>query len=103
MASEVDTKTAEQPDIGEYKYGFRDSEDNYVFKSRKGLDKEIVQQISEMKNEPEWMREYRLQALETFFNKLQPEWGGANDYMTPAGNKQHINNSKDQVNEKKQL
>ena len=40
----------------EYKYGFHDSEENYAFKSGKGLTREIVCQISEMKNEPSWMR-----------------------------------------------
>ena len=42
-------------DLDEYRYGFRDKED-YVFKSRKGLDHEIVDEISWMKREPEWMR-----------------------------------------------
>ena len=45
------------------KYGFHDAE-QYVFKTRKGLDAEIVHQISEMKGEPRWMRDYRLKALE---------------------------------------
>ncbi|QDT49727.1 Fe-S cluster assembly protein SufB [Symmachiella dynata] len=76
MTTELDTQTTAKPDIGEYQYGFHDSEEAYVFKSRKGLDKEIVRQISEMKKEPEWMLDFRLQALETFFNKPQPEWGG---------------------------
>ena len=40
--------------LDEYKYGFRDEVD-YVYKSRKGLDEEIVRQISGQKNEPEWM------------------------------------------------
>jgi len=40
--------------IGGYKYGFSDPE-VHVFKSRKGLDKEIVEQISQMKGEPDWM------------------------------------------------
>lgn len=76
MATEMDAQTVEKPDIGEYKYGFHDSEDHYIFKSRKGLDAEIVQQISAMKNEPQWMRDFRLKALETFFKKPQPNWGG---------------------------
>ena len=62
--------------VGEYQYGFHDPTDKYVFKSRKGLDREIVAQISEMKNEPEWMRQFRLDALETFFKKPMPKWGG---------------------------
>jgi len=76
MTTELDTQSTAKPDIGEYQYGFHDSEEAYVFKSRKGLDEDIVRQISEMKKEPEWMLEFRLQALETFFKKPQPEWGG---------------------------
>jgi len=55
-------------------YGFRDP-DTYVFKARKGLDAEIVGQISEMKGEPEWMRAYRLKALEIYQSKPVPTWG----------------------------
>jgi Fe-S cluster assembly protein SufB len=44
--------------IGDYKYGFRDP-DTFVFKSRKGLNHEVVREISLMKDEPEWMLEYR--------------------------------------------
>ncbi len=61
--------------IGEYQYGFRDPED-YVFKSRKGLDEEIVRQISRMKEEPEWMLEFRLKALAHFEQRPTPTWGG---------------------------
>src|SRR5881396_1126721 len=57
------------------KYGFHD-EDQFVFKSRRGLDAEIVSQISEMKGEPAWMRDYRLKALEIFERKPLPTWGG---------------------------
>ena len=57
------------------KYGFHD-EDRYVFKSRKGLDRDIVSQISEMKGEPEWMRDFRLRSLEIFEKKPLPTWGG---------------------------
>ena len=41
----------------EYKYGFHDSIDNYSFKSGKGLTRQTVEQISEMKSEPQWMRD----------------------------------------------
>jgi Fe-S cluster assembly protein SufB len=61
--------------IGEYQYGFRDPE-NYVFKSQKGLDREIVEQISAMKGEPQWMLEFRLKALEHFQQRPMPTWGG---------------------------
>jgi Fe-S cluster assembly protein SufB len=57
------------------KYGFHDR-DQFVFKSRKGLDAGIVSEISEMKNEPAWMRDYRLKALEIFGKKPLPSWGG---------------------------
>jgi Fe-S cluster assembly protein SufB len=61
--------------IGEYKYGFRDPE-TYVFKSRKGLDREIVEQISQMKGEPQWMLDFRLRALQHFQQRSMPGWGG---------------------------
>jgi Fe-S cluster assembly protein SufB len=61
--------------IGEYKYGFRDP-DTYVFKSRKGLDRDIVEQISRMKGEPDWMLQFRLKGLEHFQTRPMPTWGG---------------------------
>ena len=61
--------------LDDYKYGFRD-EENYVFKARKGLDHEIVDQISWMKGEPDWMRTLRHKALDIFFSKPTPIWGG---------------------------
>lgn len=61
-------------DIGEYKYGFSDPE-THVFKSSKGLSREVVQQISAMKGEPEWMLEFRLKALEHFEERPMPTWG----------------------------
>src|SRR2546421_6721563 len=60
---------------GEYQFGFHDP-DQSVFRAKKGLDRDIVEQISEMKEEPEWMRDYRLRALETFLQKPLPTWGG---------------------------
>ena len=57
------------------KYGFHD-DDQYVFKTRRGLNRDIVEQISRMKDEPDWMREYRLNALEIFWKKPTPTWGG---------------------------
>jgi Fe-S cluster assembly protein SufB len=69
----TDSKTLDS--IGEYKYGFRDP-DTYVFKSKKGLSREVVEQISSMKGEPEWMLEFRLKALEHFQKRPMPTWGG---------------------------
>jgi len=60
--------------IGEYKYGFSDPE-TFVFKSKKGLDREIVQKISSMKGEPQWMLDFRLKALDHFVIRPMPTWG----------------------------
>jgi Fe-S cluster assembly protein SufB len=57
------------------KYDFR-TDSPAVFKARKGIDPEIVCQISEMKREPEWMRDFRLKSLEIFNSKPMPNWGG---------------------------
>ncbi len=57
------------------KYGFHDTE-QHVFKSRKGLDADIVRQISQLKGEPAWMLEYRLKSLDIFEKKPTPMWGG---------------------------
>lgn len=62
-------------DIGnDYKYGFSDKED-YLFKSGRGLTPEIVESISKMKKEPQWMLDLRLKALQTFLKKPMPTWG----------------------------
>ena len=58
----------------DYQYGFRD-EDNYIFKSGRGLTRSVVEQISEMKDEPEWMRKFRLKSLEYFNRRPMPNWG----------------------------
>ena len=57
------------------KYDFH-TEERYVYKARKGLDEEIVNQISDLKGEPDWMRQFRLQALKIFQSKPLPRWGG---------------------------
>jgi Fe-S cluster assembly protein SufB len=63
-----------QIDVGEYQYGFRDEED-YVFKSERGLSRQIVEEISAMKGEPDWMRDFRLKALDHFQQRPMPNWG----------------------------
>ncbi len=60
--------------LGNYRYGFQDP-DVSVFKTRKGLDREVVQQISKIKGEPQWMLEFRLRALEHFLKRPMPAWG----------------------------
>jgi Fe-S cluster assembly protein SufB len=61
--------------IGDYKYGFRDP-DTYVFKTRRGLNREVVEQISSKKGEPQWMLDFRLKALDHFLQRPMPTWGG---------------------------
>ena len=58
----------------DYKYGFHDDEAP-VFKSRRGLDREMVEQISSMKQEPQWMRDFRFKALDYFRKRPMPSWG----------------------------
>ena len=62
--------------VGDYQYGFHDQTDTYTFKSHKGLDEEIVRQISELKKEPQWMTDFRLEAFRIFEEKPMPNWGG---------------------------
>jgi Fe-S cluster assembly protein SufB len=72
----MSTDLANDDAVGEInKYDFR-TVSEAVFKARKGIDAEIVAQISEMKNEPLWMREFRLKSLEIFNSKPLPKWGG---------------------------
>jgi len=60
--------------IDTQRYDFHEPE-NYVFKTRKGLDAEVVRQISAYKGEPNWMLEYRLKALAHFNSVPLPSWG----------------------------
>jgi len=57
------------------KYGFSAPE-KHVYKAQKGLNEGVVRQISAMKDEPKWMLEFRLKALEIFNRKPTPTWGG---------------------------
>ena len=57
-----------------YEYGFSDP-DRSSFKTRKGLDEEVVRQISAMKEEPEWMLEFRLKAYRHYLERPMPGWG----------------------------
>ena len=59
----------------EYEYGFHDANVN-VETFSKGLSEDVVRRISEIKSEPEWMLEYRLKALDIFYKKPMPTWGG---------------------------
>lgn len=63
------------PEVGDYKYGFHD-EDVSIFRSGRGLTEEIVKKISEMKDEPQWMLDFRLKSLKQFYKMPMPMWGG---------------------------
>ena len=72
MATDI-TESAELGEIN--KYNFR-TETTGVFKAQKGINAGIVNQISDIKNEPDWMREFRLKSLEIFESRPMPKWGG---------------------------
>ena len=61
--------------VGDYQYGFHD-EENYVYKSERGLDRDKVAQISKMKGEPDWMLDFRLKAYDHYVERPMPTWGG---------------------------
>ena len=63
-------------DLGNYKLGWHDSEDDYVFKPEKGLNEEIIRRMSEIKGEPQWMLDFRLKSYTRFQRKPMPQWGG---------------------------
>ena len=68
--------TTENLDIDYTKYDFKDSTEMYVHLSKKGLSKDTVIEISKMKNEPQWMLDFRLRSYEIFMQKPMPTWGG---------------------------
>ena len=70
------TDLTEDVTVGEInKYDFT-TPSHAVFKAEKGLNAEIVAQISEMKEEPGWLRDFRLKSFEIFESKPMPNWGG---------------------------
>ena len=96
MATDVTNEAAELNATQINKYDFR-TPSHAVFKARKGLDREIVNQISDIKDEPDWMREFRLKSLEIFESKPMPKWGGNIDldfqdifyYLKPTDHQGH--------------
>ena len=64
-------------DLGKYQLGWSDAED-YVFKSKKGLSEAVVREISAIKNEPDWMRDFRLAALRRFERRPMAAWFAVN-------------------------
>ncbi len=60
--------------IGAYEYGWHDSDEAGQIAQR-GLNEDVVRNISRLKNEPEWMLNQRLKALRLFGKKPMPSWG----------------------------
>jgi Fe-S cluster assembly protein SufB len=92
-----DTVTSTPSDVGRIeKYDFHTPE-HYVFRAHTGLTRQTVQQISEIKGEPDWMRDFRLRSYEVFCTKPTPTWGGKIDidyqdlcyYIKPSTSQAH--------------
>ena len=49
--------------------------ENNIYKAKKGLNKQIVEDISALKSEPVWMKEFRLKAYSAFNKRKMPDWG----------------------------
>ena len=62
-------------DMDYSKYDFKDSTEMYVHLSKKGLSKDTVIGISKMKDEPQWMLDFRLRSYEAFMKRPMPNWG----------------------------
>ena len=69
------TTPPELDEIGPYKYGWSDPT-HYKFEPKKGVNPDVVREISALKGEPEWMTKFRLRSLEIFDRKPMPDWGG---------------------------
>lgn len=70
----IDKKMTQLPGE-EYQYGFFDP-DTSLHRMRKGIDASVVREISNLKNEPQWMLDFRLRSLELFEKRPMPTWGG---------------------------
>ncbi len=72
--SDVLINRPELENLGVYEFGWSDS-DAAGASARRGIDEEVVTDISRLKNEPEWMLKARLKGLSMFFKKPMPAWG----------------------------
>ncbi|MCE2511682.1 MAG: hypothetical protein J4F50_03820 [Acidimicrobiia bacterium] len=62
-------------DLSRYQLGWSD-EENYVFKPKKGLNDDIITEMSWLKGEPEWMLDFRIKSHRRFQRRPRPTWGG---------------------------
>jgi Fe-S cluster assembly protein SufB len=70
MATKPDLKELEQG----YRFGWKDPSHS-VFTPKRGLNEQVVEEISDLKSEPAWMRKFRLKALKHFQARPMPWWG----------------------------
>ena len=63
-----------QDAVGDYKYGFHDPE-SATIRFDKGLNEQVVRDISELKGEPDWMTDIRVKAYHHFMEREMPTWG----------------------------
>ncbi len=71
----TDNLTIDRKESYKEKYGFSDK-NSFVYRIEKGLSKDVVKEISAIKGEPQWMLDFRLRALEIFYKKQMPAFGG---------------------------
>ena len=74
MSTTADEQAATIAELGNYEYGWHDTDDAGAT-ARRGLNEEVVRNISALKNEPEWMLDLRLKGLRLFEKKPMPTWG----------------------------
>ena len=70
----MSTAHAELDGLGRYEYGWADT-DKAGESARRGLNEDVVRNISSLKNEPQWMLDLRLKGLRLFEKKPMPNWG----------------------------
>ncbi|WP_068425423.1 Fe-S cluster assembly protein SufB [Piscicoccus intestinalis] len=74
MSTNIEELNPGLKDLGRYEYGWHDA-DSAGASARRGLNEDVVRDISGRKDEPEWMRDIRLKALRLFDKKPMPHWG----------------------------
>src|SRR3546814_13045320 len=85
-------------DLSKYALGWSDAED-YVFKPKKGLNEDIIREMSWMKGEPDWMLDFRLRAYRAFEKRPMPTWGGNMSEIYLDDILYYIQHTKGQVDE----
>ncbi|MCB1186813.1 Fe-S cluster assembly protein SufB [bacterium] len=77
--SDSQQSTPDIINIGSYQAGWHDADARYSYKAEPGLNENVVRQMSEMKNEPKWMLDFRLRSLKHYEERPMPWWGGKID------------------------